>query len=317
MVVPTGVGAKIGGYAGDASQYAQKIAKEFGLIVNPNVVNAACFSGITDDMLYVEGWGISELIKGNLYLTQPKKNKIGVIFDKKIPQNILNIHLNTINAMKCVYGFDISEIEITEEEVGIDYCFTEENISTGAVKNPLTLKKSALKLKEKNVDVIAIVCHFDDCEADDYENGDGVDIIGGIEGVISHYVSSETFIPCAHAPAFSNIEIEGKLINPKAASEYITPTFLPCLFFGLNKAPLYVKKKNKNVISYENISALIMPFNSLGSSIVLDALEKNIPVLAVKENETILNITSQKLNLDGIINLESYNDCIKYLKERK
>ena len=41
MIVPTGVGAKIGGFAGDASQVARKIANEFGLIVNPNVVNAA------------------------------------------------------------------------------------------------------------------------------------------------------------------------------------------------------------------------------------------------------------------------------------
>ena len=68
FIVPTGIGASIGGYAGDASSVAQKIASEFNLIVNPNVVNAACFSGITADMLYVEGWGITQLIKGNLKL---------------------------------------------------------------------------------------------------------------------------------------------------------------------------------------------------------------------------------------------------------
>ena len=51
MIVPTGVGASIGGYAGDASRYAQKIASEFGLIVNPNVVNAEDSSKSQIDLL--------------------------------------------------------------------------------------------------------------------------------------------------------------------------------------------------------------------------------------------------------------------------
>ena len=66
FVVPTGVGASIGGFAGDASCYARKFAEEFNVIVNPNVVNAACFSGITDNMLYTEGWAMSEFFKGKI-----------------------------------------------------------------------------------------------------------------------------------------------------------------------------------------------------------------------------------------------------------
>ena len=51
FIVPTGVGAKIGGFAGDASSYARKFAEHFKVIVNPNVVNAALFSGITNNMI--------------------------------------------------------------------------------------------------------------------------------------------------------------------------------------------------------------------------------------------------------------------------
>lgn len=315
MIVPTGIGAKIGGFAGDATQTAQKIAKEFGLIVNPNVVNAACFSGITNDMLYVEGWGISQLIKGNLNLKLSSHNKIGVIFDKDIPQNILNIHINIINAMKCVYGFDIADFIITEESVGVDYFLIDNKFSTGGVKNPQTLINSANILKNKGVDTIAVVCNFNEVEEynDDYENGIGVDIVGGIEGIISHYISAKTFIPTVHAPAFSNSNIiETKIVNAKSASEYITPTFLPCLFFGLNNAPLYVKN---NGISHKQISALIMPYNSLGSSVVFDSLEKNIPVIAVRENQTCLDITSEKLEKNDIINTETYEDCINVLRK--
>ena len=66
FVVPTGIGASIGGFAGDASIVARNFAKDFNVIVNPNVINAACFSGITDNMLYVEGWTLSQFMKGNL-----------------------------------------------------------------------------------------------------------------------------------------------------------------------------------------------------------------------------------------------------------
>lgn len=63
FIVPTGVGASIGGFAGDASIWARKFAEKCRLIVNPNVVNAACFSGITENMLYVEGYSLDEFLR--------------------------------------------------------------------------------------------------------------------------------------------------------------------------------------------------------------------------------------------------------------
>ena len=54
FIVPTGIGASIGGFAGDASIYARAFSKAAKLIVNPNVVNAGGFSGINDNMLYID-----------------------------------------------------------------------------------------------------------------------------------------------------------------------------------------------------------------------------------------------------------------------
>ena len=79
FIVPTGIGASIGGYAGDASIWARKFAQQSTLIVNPNVVNAGCFSGITEDMLYVEGYSLDEFFKGNINLLPSKLNKIPFI----------------------------------------------------------------------------------------------------------------------------------------------------------------------------------------------------------------------------------------------
>ena len=97
FIIPTGIGASIGGFAGDASKWARKFAQKSKLIVNPNVVNAACFSGITDNMLYVEGYSLDRFFKGECALKESFGNKIGVIFDKSIPEDVLNIHINTIN----------------------------------------------------------------------------------------------------------------------------------------------------------------------------------------------------------------------------
>ena len=145
FIVPTGIGASIGGYAGDASCYAKEFAKISKLIVNPNVVNAGCFSGISDNMLYVEGYSIDEFFKGNIKLSPSHNNKIGIVFDKAIPQDVLNVHLNTMNAVKCVYGIDIAAYKITDEEVGVKFSVEETGISTGTLTNPQTLLKSLTK----------------------------------------------------------------------------------------------------------------------------------------------------------------------------
>ena len=118
-----------------------------------------------------------------------------------------------------------------------------------------------------------------------------------------------------HAPAFENIEITKELVNPKAAAEYITPSFLPCLLTGLNNAPILSFNKTAGSLSKDDLKVLIMPYNSLGSSIVSDALSSGIKVFAVKENETVLKITKDIIKNDDIIETDTYKTCIKKLKE--
>lgn len=315
FVIPTGTGASIGGFAGDASCYARKFTKDFNIIVNPNTVNAACFSGINSSMLYLEGWSLSQFIKGNLNLYQSENNKIGVIFDKGISQGILNVHFNTINAIKMIYGLDIIGYEITNEPVNVKFYNTQSGISTGCVVNNETLVHAGKKLLNKGAQVLAVVCKFDEPPEDDYQNGNGVDIVGGVEAVISHYLTRELKVPVVHAPAFEDITITKELVDKRAAAEYITPTFLPCLLTALNNAPLFSFQKVEHYISKDKLNALIMPYNSLGASIVFDALKAGIKVFAVKENSTVLKITKEIIKKNDIIETETYDSCHKILKE--
>ncbi len=315
MVVPTGIGATIGGFAGDASQVARNFAKDFNVIVNPNVVNAACFSGITENMLYTEGWTLSQFFKGNLGLIPSKNNKIGVIFDKGISKGILNVHINTINAVKTVYGINVIGYEITDEPCNVKFYNTQSGISSGSVLNNETLIKAGKRLIENGAEVLAVVCKFEEPPEDNYKDGDGVDIVGGVEAVISHYLTRELKVPVVHSPAFENITITQDIVDSKAAAEYITPTFLPCILIALDKAPLISYQEVVHSIYIDKVKSLIMPYNSLGSSLVVDAIERGIKVFAVKENSSILNITKEIIKKNDIIEVSTYKECSEKLKE--
>ena len=315
FIVPTGIGASIGGYAGDAGIYARKISEKFPLIVNPNVVNAACFSAISNNMLYCEGSSITDFFKGKIFFKEREKNKIGIIFDSSISQEVLNIHINTVNAVKTVYGTDITGYAITKEPVGVEFYMTDNGISSGSVKNIETLAEAGNELIKKGATALAVVCRFEEPEDDGYADGEAVDIVGGAEAIISHYLTRKLKVQTVHAPAFEDYSIKPAVVNPKAAAEYITPTFLPCLLLGLEKAPKIETTKTKNCISLRNIKSLIIPYNCLGSSIVSDAVKLKIPVIAVKENKTFLDVNRFNLSLKGvIIEVGSYKNCIEVLE---
>ena len=312
FIVPTGVGASIGGFAGDASFWAREFANKYRLIVNPNVVNAGCFSGITNDMLYVEGYSIDEFFRGKLNLNPVvRKNKIGVIFDKSIPQGILNVHINTINAVRTIYGCDIIGYDITDDEVGVKFVVDESEISTGSVGNISTLLESAKRLVAKGAQAIAIVCRFEDDDFDNYSSGIGVDPVGGVEAIISHYISRELKLPCAHSPAFDDITITQEVVDTRCSAEYITPTYLPCILLVLSQAPQL--SFNDTGFNIKDLDFLVMPYNCLGSVPVIEALKQGIKVYAVKENKTVLDITKEKIS-DKIIEVETYQDLLNILE---
>ncbi len=315
FIVPTGIGASIGGYAGDASPYARKISQYAKLIVNPNVVNAGGFSGINDNMFYTEGYAIDEFFKGKLNLLPSIANKIGIIYDRAIPDDVLNIHINTQNAVSAVYGTNILAYEVTNQEVGVEFYITDGGISTGTVNNIATIDEACKKLLNKGCEAIATVCLFDEPEEKnpDYANAKGADPVGGVEAIISHYITKHFKVPCAHSPAFRDYAISPLQVNPKAASEYITPTFLPCILLGLANAPKLVSSGG---LSIKDTDFLVMPYNSLGSIPVFEAVKQNIVVYAVKENLTELDVTKDKLFPNSnIIEVETYSDVIKLICE--
>ncbi len=311
LSIPTGIGADIGGYAGDFGYVAREFSKDFYCIVNPNAVNGGILSAINYDMGYLEGYLFDEFFKGSISIT-PKKpyetNKIGVIFDCEIPENILNVHLNTLSALKMVQGIDTVAIEYTKKPVGIELIKTN-GISSGNVKNPEDIINCANKLIKKGAQAIALVCFFgEDAEDENYSNACGIDPIGGIEAVLSHLITKEFLIPSAHAPAFSDIDISLKKENPKVSSELISSTYLPCIMQGLSIAP-EIHKGKSGQMNAKDVEFLIVPYDAMGSKAVLSSFNNGIKILAVK-NKTVLDVTFEKLKIKPYGIFEDYNQCL-------
>ena len=315
--IPTGIGADIGGYAGDFGHIAREFAQDFHVVINPNAVNGGILSAINYDMSYLEGYLFDEFLKGKISIT-PKKpyetNKIGIIFDCAIPKDIINVHLNTINALEMVQGIKTVATEYTFKPVGVQIEI-ENGISVGKLKNSDTLLESAQKLIQKGAQAIAVVCYFgEDGEDENYSSGNGIDPIGGIEAIISHLIAREFQTPVAHAPAFCNIDISTKIENPKVSSELISSTYLPCIMQGLSIAPKISKKSG--MITYKDVEYLIVPNDALGSPAVLSSYKNDVKIITVK-NKTVLDVTSSRLNIKPYMEVESYRECLTIIKEKR
>ena len=304
LIIPTGVGALFGGYAGDANPLAKLFAsKSKYLLTHPNVVNGAVLTDIPENLIYLEGYLLDQFLIGKINLIPSKKNKIGVIFDKGISEKRLQYELNVLNATRAFYGCEIKAWTLTEKPLLIEPEINSFGFSSGKIKNLEYVIDKALALKKIGVDSIAICCAISDSELNSsYILGKGIDPIGGIESIISHVVSASCGLVSAHAPVLiSDEKIDYKKISPVSSSEYIAKTFLPSVISGLRFAPKIVKPEQnislKEQNTFSDISNLIVPYNAFGSAGVFFLNEQLSNVFLVKENKTCLSINPNDLNV--------------------
>lgn len=328
MVIPTGIGASIGGFAGDATPVMNLLASVSDiLITHPNVANAAIFQKLPENALYVEGYALDQFFKGDWHLKPTRQNRLGIVMDSGIPEDMRIHHLNVIRAVQSVYGIDVIAIEATAKPIEIQYDILDSGCSSGQLKNPDVLLEAAKTLVEKGATAIALCVffpqdHLDNATESQYKDGIGVDPVGGIEAILSHTIVSQLQIPCANSPVFDREaampEFE-ELIDGRSAAEYLAPTFLPCVLQGLNKAPSIETEPNRQTISISQLSALVTPIDALGGIPVLAALAQGIPIIAVQENTTVCNIRPEHFasNPTPIYQVSSYAEATGLLQAIK
>ncbi|MBW3042622.1 DUF3326 domain-containing protein [Prochlorococcus marinus] len=314
LIIPTGIGCEIGGYAGDAIPVARLLASASEcLITHPNVMNGGSLYWPEPHIHYVEGYSLNLFTAGELLLKPVRQQKVGLLLDEGLEPDLKKRHLQVADGCVASLGLDIGPIITTERALKINLKKGLSGSSWGCIEEPDVLLRSAKQLKEAGATAIAVITRFpddsDDLETKLYRQGIGVDLIAGAEAVISHFLVKHLLIPCAHAPGLKPLPINYDL-DPRTCGEEIGYTFLPSVLVGLSRAPdliyksaLHTKEKSvlqlTKILSNTNLGAAVVPQGALGGEAVLSCIEKSIPLIIVS-NKGVLNVNSTNMRLDSL-----------------
>jgi len=285
LIIPTGLGAKIGGGCGDATPVAKLIGSVSNkLITHPNVVNGADINEMPENTLYVEGSQLDLFLNRGVNLEEVKSNRILVAVNSPIrPETV-----NAISAARVTLGADITMV-VLDTPLIMKAVFDEKTgQASGIVEGHEELIKQVLKINDWDALAIATEIDVDKKIVLKYVTEGGVNPWGGVEAVASKLIAQGINRPIAHSPLETeNYEYLWSLkvvVEPKIAPEMISMCFLQCILKGLHKAP---RMANKG-IKCSDVDAMITPMGCWGTP--HKACEsQGIPIIVVKENTTVLN----------------------------
>lgn len=302
-IVPTGVSAAIGGYAGDALPSARLLAAVTDtLITHPNVLNGALMYYPIANALYVEGFALDAFAAGRLRLRPPAAptNRVGLLLDAAIDAPARTRHLQAADAARATLGLDVAGYAVTDAPLGVRLASSGGGgASWGTLSDPAALLRGAETLLAAGAGAVAVAAQFpdeDDAALADYRAGAGVDAIAGAEAVISHLVTRELGVPCAHAPALPPLDVD-ESVSPKAAAEELGYTFLSCVLVGLSRAPALVYDGGGGAAAVDgtldvaDVDAVVVPADAFGGAALMSfAARADVLVVAVEENVTGLGV---------------------------
>lgn len=326
LIIPTGIGAAIGGYAGDALPVAKVLAQVCDrLITHPNVLNGASLYWNIPNAFYVEGYGLDKFASGCWGLRPVRNNKIGLLLDQGIEPELRLRHLQAADAARATLGLTLTDYVITDAPLNVELRTAPSGASWGTIGNPDSLLRAAETLiKKAGAEAIAVVARFpDDMDEEavqNYRYGKGVDPLAGAEAVISHLVVRTFQIPCAHSPALATAPPDPNL-SPRSAAEELGYTFLPCVLVGLSRAPQFILEKElttslQDDIWADRVDTAIVPANACGSSALLSLSQKQCQIITVEENKTLIQVPPQPLGIESI-QVNSYLEAVGVLVAHK
>ena len=298
LLVPTGIGAAIGGHSGDATPVARLLATACDrLITHPNVVNASDLNEMPENALYVEGSVISRFMMGAVGLRPVRANRVLVAIEKHEDSYFSNAAINAVNASRASFGLDCPRIIELDPPVRMRAVYTKSGRATGEVTGLENLWE-AIEEHQGEFDAVALSSVIDVPESYHQEyfdsEGDMVNPWGGVEAILTHAVSDRFHVPSAHAPMFESMKIATEnpgIVDPRMAAEAISLTFFQCILKGLQRSPAIVtdpdRMQRADVLTASNVSCLVIPDGCLGLP-TLAALEQGIPVIAVRENTNLM-----------------------------
>ena len=322
MLVPTGIGCAIGGYAGDALPSARLLAAASGcLITHPNVLNGAALYWSDPRIHYVEGYGLDRFAAGDWLLRPVRRQRIGLLLDAGIEPELAQRQIQVAEACRATLGLEIGPVLSTDAPLGVHLERGASGASWGTLERPDALLRAGERLRTAGATAIAVVARFPEdpqsAELAAYRQGSGVDALAGAEAVISHLLVRHLQIPCAHAPALGPLPLDPHL-DPRAAAEELGYTFLACVLVGLSRAPDLVPAGQGMVegnglradqLGVDQLGAVVVPDGALGGEALLAAVARDVPVIAVA-NPSLLDVTPELLGLaEAVLPAASYSEA--------
>ena len=295
MIIPTGIGCRIGGDAGDATPAAKLLASVCNkLILHPNIVNASDINEMPSNSLYVEGSILDRFLEGSIELKEVYKNKILIAVNSPVqPETV-----NAVSAARVTIGADIKIVELKTPLRMIGKF--KNGIATGDV---IGWEELVEQVWQYNFDALAIasVIEVSDEVSLKYFDKGGVNPWGGVEAKASKLIASKLDMPVAHAPIEGlSKETQDKIfysiVKPEMAAEAVSNCFLHCVLKGLHKAPRIGKG-----LSVEDINVMVSPYGCWGRPHYA-CVEAGIPIIVVKENTCVLDIKTAS----EVIEVENY-----------
>ena len=283
MIIPTGLGCKLGGHAGFNPGVKLIASCVKHLIVNPNALNASDINEQPPNVLYVEGSCIDRFLCGTINL-QPTKtyNRILMV----VNEADATAH-NTMNAGIWGLGADIVLLQLSTP-LCMTSVFNTDGTAGGSYSGVQELIEQVRTLQFDALAICTSISMDTETEAQYFRHG-GINPWGGIEAKVSKLIATALDKPVAHGPVCYNCpELFRTLVVDRDMSpEIISKTFMFSVLKGLHRAPRIRPTPSSGgaIVVNEDIDFLVSPHGCWGPPHEACSHLK-IPVIVVCENTT-------------------------------
>jgi len=315
QIVPTGIRCELGGYAGDATPATNLLARAADVVVtHPNAVNASDINELAPNVLYVEGHSLDAFLLGRLGLRSAVANRIGTFVDPT-GADYLDDVVHVLNTAKAVAGMSCDALVMLDSPVGARIEWARSGSASGTLESPDAVLDGVARLLDEGCEAVGGVSVIhgvsrEMCER--HMRGEIPNPSGVIEAILTHLVSKIFRVPCAHAPLPYYQEVKDRsTTNPRASAEFISTPHYFSVLKGLARAPRLVPLDDLDLppaecLTVNSLGAIVAPATALGGLPALAAEYHGIPLIAVRENTTILSMTAERLGMSSVIEVESY-----------
>jgi hypothetical protein len=304
LLVPTGIGAEVGGHSGDGGPLTRLLASSCdNLITHPNVVNAADINEMSENTLFVEGSVITRLLMGTAGLQKVRANRVLLVLDKHEDEFIHECAINSASAARAALGLDCPLVVMMEDKMLMHALYSTSGRAVGRIEY-LERLCDVLQAHRHQYDAVALstLIRVPTCFHSDYfKNEDMINPWGGVEAMLTHAISTIFDVPSAHSPMMTSREImnlDVGVVDPRKSAEAVSTTYLHCILKGLHKSPRIIPNPSlqgsQGLLTATDISCLVIPDGCVGLP-TLAAIEQGIPVIAVRENKNRMKNNLEEL----------------------